>query len=438
MFIPHLRCLAYALAFIISTNSNAKDLSCEQIYASQMKGDIGHPGQQCLDWSKNPGAILKRYPDNTFLMNPYSPAVWRSRNEIQAFKKYNPPVFEKIKSDTRDLQVFNNENESNSERVQKIFTALKNLYIEQIAAGKSKNEWSPIQRELIANYQQLHLLPFEPASADYVESCSGFDPNMAYHGAEMAIRYCPAAMNLPASAAIQPLAHELAHASDPCLLRVYEIDSNKKMTASEIKSCAGFEASKILREARRDHEKGFINSWTAAPQRNAAVKKLYQCGVLKKPRFDFDQSLTGYPFQKIRDAASYEYQGLIEVKNSPFTIERDQNRCRSISMESFADNLGAVVMNRFLKLYPEFLTPDPTNTLLFNLSAENCRKLNIRSYGLFEYPRTNERLATYMQAPEVQNALGCKGWAQKPHVNLTEYFNDHLQLTQILPRDSQK
>lgn len=93
------------------------------------------------------------------------------------------------------------------------FRETRQLFLDEITKGRDPNSLSPDETAAYAKVASIRLAPADPKSP----FCVGLQPNAYYAPVLHSFSICPGLMGWPKSAITRIIAHEMAHAIDPCV-----------------------------------------------------------------------------------------------------------------------------------------------------------------------------------------------------------------------------
>lgn len=133
--------------------------------------------------------------------------------------EYYNPAKAKVKGDTVLLSPQQQQSKFNE-----MYAFVKKTILEEILQGRKLEDLPPAQRQM---YDRLNTV--KPGGI--VNASCGTNPGGLYDRATHSISLCPGVFNYPESVGVGILAHEIAHAIDPCsaVLPVFELDAQKAL-----------------------------------------------------------------------------------------------------------------------------------------------------------------------------------------------------------------
>jgi len=140
-------------------------------------------------------------------------------------------------------------------------------------------------------------------------------------------------------------------------------------------------------------------------ERRRYADRLITCGIVNAPENRAPTTFEGNPYLEVASCISQRH-----LENGqrigPNSLIEEGSTCQTGSRqrEIMADYIGSAITARYLNSRPR-LPAERSTSLLNFFVAMQCASEREGA----EYLSANDRMAIYLQQPEVQEALGCSG-----------------------------
>lgn len=421
----------FTLLFILlsSANSWAQDVGpfCVDVYGvptaeGEARNQAYRSRNNCVRW-RDAGPLLQEYPaQRVFLPNP----------RYQNTTRDNP-----IPTRSRA------ENLTNRNTLNAAFQQLKAVAIARITSQST----SPAQQAALISRVENIILTYSASERGSCDNRSDY-VNGLFSGNADVINLCPIIGNMPVEASLDLLAHELAHALDPCysshryegtqtlrLLSSAQLDQRVRTCLSDdgqlnqalyntTRTGQNGEVSRLerLRETRGSDQASVRNQHL----RRDAYNRLVDCGLLVRTR-QAVETFDGHPFRAVAHCLSQNYGRTIGIKersdpafqqpNYTNGTTINDNHCPLLVQENFADYVGASLLNDYYaipenvsRLHTAAASESSPDAALFFLNYTAC------SYDGNDpdHALPNDRVATFASYPNIANHLNCRPPEQIP------------------------
>lgn len=392
--------------------------TCDEQFTAAMKPAWTAP-KACADYNQGLSAAYRRFDDGTVIPN----------QRLTQAADLGPPTAEIFK-ETGNLVRMTKASPSQADVVGKFAASLRSELVDQIKQGVSEASLSPVQNHLIKRVNAMVIRRGETTG-----DCERLTPQAAYDASSNTLRVCATLMNYPTEALLPILSHEMGHAVDPCVLEGFIVPRDRALKSEQgrIKAFRKCGLPKENEASNSERLKALmaISSKVIDVSEASAFAHFARCEFMKRESSGLREAdLAASPYadaftcvdklsRKNGETMSSLFGKMANVglseadraKAGPIDLGLSQNfNCSIKAREMYADRVGAKLTASYIAHHRAALSESKIKEMLYDLSYDVCA----RRRESLNYTDPNDRMRVFLEYPEIQTSVGCKGLTTPP------------------------